>query len=259
MNPDLTLLRALRGAPLSVLLAIRYMGRAGSSDLESATGYEKGAVGRALHTLEVLGIICNVNRYHGWQLTTLAAQLPLFIPSELEGAKNALPLSGGGSLINLNTSMDYGITTTTTTAREAAKNALEGAKNALPFADQQPGDDLVDNPVDNFLLDPETARLAEILVDRVQCPRRRAMAAVAQARTDCVPAEIEIEILRWIGWFHSDKSNTSGIRNPGYFIAKKVSSHEPAPRGNYVVSWSDDDHRIQKLLCQLEELEERAS
>lgn len=263
------LLRALKGAPLSVLLAVRHLGRAGTNDLEAVTGYEQDAVTKALRALAAMRFIIQRGRYQGWQLTPLAVQLPLFILSELNGdglnieagktgleaGKTGLPLLGGGGGLSDNEEDPMLINTTTTTAREAGKTGLEAGKTGLNLKKPPTSASSVDNSVDSFIADAETARLAEILVARVQCPRPRALQAVATARAaDAWPAEIEIEILRWLAWFNSEKTNTAGIRNPAYFIASKIANREPEPAGQHVVSWSEDDQRIQRLLDELERI-----
>lgn len=85
-NP-FVLLKALKGAPLSVLIALRLILRpASETDLARATDYNRETVAIALGRLEQLGL---VDRAHmrGWQLTAPAYQLPLFTPGELEGGE----------------------------------------------------------------------------------------------------------------------------------------------------------------------------
>ena len=78
-----TLLRALKGAPLSVLIAIRlFPGPANLLQLSAATGYERTAIAQAVDTLELMGFVERAH-YRGWRLSGLAQQLPLWTPSEI--------------------------------------------------------------------------------------------------------------------------------------------------------------------------------
>jgi len=78
-----TLLRSLKGAPLSVLIAIRlFPGPASLLQLAAATGYERTAVTQAVTGLELMGLVERAH-YRGWQLSRAAAQLPLWTPSEI--------------------------------------------------------------------------------------------------------------------------------------------------------------------------------
>ncbi len=78
-----TLLRALKGAPLSVLIAIRlFPGPANLLQLSAATGYERTAIAQAVNSLELMGFVERAH-YRGWRLSGLAQQLPLWTPSEI--------------------------------------------------------------------------------------------------------------------------------------------------------------------------------
>jgi len=64
-----TLLRALKGAPLACLVALGLVGEAATQEwIQSATGYNRQAVERALKTLVTLGLVSRVN-YRGWRLS----------------------------------------------------------------------------------------------------------------------------------------------------------------------------------------------
>ncbi len=152
MDPELRLLRSLRGAPLSVLLALRYLGRAGNADLVNATGYEHDTVTKGLRLLAGLGLVEQWGRYRGWQLAALAVQLPLFIPAQLAGdgaedggpgsaerecGKTALPSQEEEEvLINDNRH----ILTSSSSTGECEKIALECEKIALNVKTSGAGD-----------------------------------------------------------------------------------------------------------------------
>ena len=73
-------LRALKGAPLSCLIALSMSGRpVGVTWLSTATGFEKKAVIAGLRVLESLSLAASSARYNGWQLTDEARELPLML------------------------------------------------------------------------------------------------------------------------------------------------------------------------------------
>jgi hypothetical protein len=75
---DLALLRALKGAPLSCLLAMLVAGHpVGAVWLESATGYSRQAVGHALGTLKTLHAARCLGRYESWELSESVRGLSL--------------------------------------------------------------------------------------------------------------------------------------------------------------------------------------
>ena len=78
-------LRALKGAPLSCLIALGIAGRpVGVTWLSTATGFEKKAVIAGLRVLESLSLAANAARYNGWQLTPAARALPLMLGTGME-------------------------------------------------------------------------------------------------------------------------------------------------------------------------------
>lgn len=86
-------LRALRGAPLSCLiaLAIRHT-PTGVMQLCADTGYKKDVIREGLLVLQSLAFATKVARFDAWQLTDIGYQLPL-LPQEgakIEGDKIAL-------------------------------------------------------------------------------------------------------------------------------------------------------------------------
>lgn len=71
-------LRALKGAPVSVVLALMVVpGSAGVSELECWTGYSDKTVARALSVLAGLGIVQRHGYREGWLLTARGRQLVL--------------------------------------------------------------------------------------------------------------------------------------------------------------------------------------
>jgi hypothetical protein len=72
-------LRALKGAPMSVFMALRLLGggRLGTGDLVVLTGYSPKTVTQALRTLSALGLVEGQGRYRAWALTAEACRLSL--------------------------------------------------------------------------------------------------------------------------------------------------------------------------------------
>jgi hypothetical protein len=90
-------IRALRGAPITVLFALFVAGgQSGTKALCLATGYSDKTVGVALEILSAENLVTHVDRYNGWVLTSGGRQLPLSWPaleepSEYESEKLRLP------------------------------------------------------------------------------------------------------------------------------------------------------------------------
>ncbi|MGB3717907.1 MAG: hypothetical protein WA996_26115, partial [Candidatus Promineifilaceae bacterium] len=62
-------LRALKGAPASIVLALALTGSSLSNrDLELATGYSDKSISRGLALLELKGIAQNNGRSNGWSV-----------------------------------------------------------------------------------------------------------------------------------------------------------------------------------------------
>ena len=80
MLTQTTLLRALKGAPISIVVAllIQPANRShGPQSLAALTGYDRGTVSNALVALAEMDLVQNHGRYRGWSLTTLSRQLLL--------------------------------------------------------------------------------------------------------------------------------------------------------------------------------------
>ncbi len=79
-------LRALKGAPLSLLFALFLAGAPiGRDQLVIATGWGRDKVTEGLSVLQAKGLASPLMRYNGWELTARAHQLTIF-----EGEKTAL-------------------------------------------------------------------------------------------------------------------------------------------------------------------------
>lgn len=77
-NPRLAL-RALKGAPLSVLLALSILQgqQTDENEIASITGYSGRTVRNALKFLKDAGLVVRSKRYTGWQMEPAVRQLPL--------------------------------------------------------------------------------------------------------------------------------------------------------------------------------------
>lgn len=74
-------LRALRGAPLSILLALALDGPAGRADLVAATGYSTGAVAAGLAALETCGAVIRLH-HRAWRINPAWRDIPLPVSAE---------------------------------------------------------------------------------------------------------------------------------------------------------------------------------
>ena len=84
-------LRALKGAPLSVLIAIRiFPGPASLLQLAAVTGYDQHTCARATEALAAMGYLERVH-YRGWRLSSEAQQLPLWTPGEIGEVETDAP------------------------------------------------------------------------------------------------------------------------------------------------------------------------
>ena len=89
-NP-LTLLRALKGAPMSCLVAMQIAQQpVGAAWLESATGYSNQAITKALQVLRELQVATQVGRFDGWVLLEQGQQLVLPLAASHENHDSTL-------------------------------------------------------------------------------------------------------------------------------------------------------------------------
>lgn len=85
----ITLLRSLKGAPASIILALVFCGHAMTNrQLEQATGYSDKPISKGLALLELHGLTQYNGYAYGWSLTAAARQLPLFPDSLLDESRN---------------------------------------------------------------------------------------------------------------------------------------------------------------------------
>lgn len=199
MNPTATL-RALKGAPASLLLALLVNpGQTlGAQHLATLTAYSDKPIAAGLRTLADLGLAQNHARTNGWAATTAIRQAILGeLPPETENIR----LEPGGSSCSVIVEDDcLLLSTTTTTPRESEK----------------------------FRLTPDWAILRDILVDDCATPRTLAMTVIHSLSTaDANPRAEALDALRWLSYCQS--SHGSSIQYPGAFIAAKLSHNEPCP------------------------------
>lgn len=191
--PDnrVTLLRALRGAPLTVLAACFILRHAaGPSQLAAATGYSRRTVTTALHALAAAGLIQQHARYHGWLPTAVAHQL--FLPAP-DGQTLPLPPSSSGS----------------------------------PFPPSPDRSDTPPQPPDGniFPLEPAWAAVAEDLTRYCSIPPTRAQQAVAAAQHRWDPDQT-----RYYAYLHhAYATDSKTINNPPFFTAARIEDGTPPP------------------------------
>jgi len=119
INP-LTVLRSLKGAPLSCLMALMFATQpVGKEWLSRITGYSDKPVASALDYLLEMGFVTTSGRYESWQIKQNVFQLPL-------GPENPLP----------ETSRNYSDSLPTTTTINIDSNKID--KKAVEVVKEEP-------------------------------------------------------------------------------------------------------------------------
>jgi hypothetical protein len=119
INP-LTILRSLKGAPLSCLMALMFATKpVGKEWLSRITGYSDKPVAAALDYLLEMGFVTTSGRYESWQIKQNVFQLPL-------GPENPLPESSRNNSDSL----------PTTTAINIDSNKID--KKAVEVVKEEP-------------------------------------------------------------------------------------------------------------------------
>jgi hypothetical protein len=91
-------LRALKGAPLSIVIALKLAGQpVGAAWLIAATGYGHNVIARALRVLCELQLAMPLRRYDGWTLTEGGSRLLLPLPIDGSAQNGISPLSSSSS------------------------------------------------------------------------------------------------------------------------------------------------------------------
>lgn len=214
------LLRALRGAPLSCLHALRIAHPTPLDRIQLCmmTNYKKDEVTEAMRLLcDLYGFATRLGRYAGWILTQVGAQLHLpgfqqvltpETPRALgEGDFSAFPPSSSSGLY-ISSSSEIVQTTTTTTSSE-------GGKIAFP---------------------PEASDLIEKYMRG--CKRTVAENAVRAAleRVESLEA-IEIEMISWV--LYGESPLGKGIRSASIHAAARIKSGEKCPEFLFRVNKKD--------------------
>lgn len=227
-----TLLRTLKGPPISVLMALLFHPGAGLGvhRIARLTGYSDKPVSQALQLLADLQLAQSHSRYHGWVATAHVRQLILGenrddstsfqAPNETETFR--LPGSSSSSIEDDPFRPGEGQTTTTTTPRET----------------------------DIFRLPGEWQLIVGLLVDRCTTPRTRALSAVQKCiqRGD-EPDYTQWAILRWLSYCQSDDG--AGINNRGAYIASRLEQNLDCPEWHHSDNSSPIDQQIQQLAWKL--------
>lgn len=210
-----TLLRSLKGAPISVLMALLFhpAQSLGVAHLSRLTGYSDKPVAQALRLLADLQLAQNHNRYRGWVATTHVRQLIL---GETENLR--LAPSSSSSIGQRPFPPEPDPTTTTTQPRET----------------------------ENLRLPSAWAHIAQTLVHRCTTPTHRATAAATAAmhRHDD-PDHTLWQLLRWLSYCRSDDG--AGINNPGAFIATRIEQDIPCPDWHRPTMGTDLHREISRL------------
>lgn len=199
MNP--TLLRALKGAPISTLIALRFFVTAGPSTLAQWTGYDRKTTAKALAAMESMGLVLTSGRYDAYRLTEHAeTQLPLFIPAQL--APNYDVASFEGENLPLVSHEEDDVNTT-----------HDRVLTILPIMKRE-GENL------------PLARLTTYLAHKTGYspnPIRKAIAQALEQGDD--PYDIEYSIDAWLAYCEDH----SGVKVPGALVAARIRDGQPAP------------------------------
>ena len=198
MDRNVVVLRALKGAPVSCLLALLCVGRAaGMAELERWTGYSDKPVRKGLELLAELGYVQRHAHKRGWLLTAHGRQMVLG-ESNPENFRVECS-SSSSSLIEDDRVLPE---TTTTTTPKSEKFRVE--------------------------FDEEWRELLELLSVEAGCPRRKAgeVLAVCLERGDSVTV-VEYDILRWLSYCLSREGES--IKHRGGFIGSRLEAGIPCP------------------------------
>jgi hypothetical protein len=222
-----TLLRALKGPPLSCLFALLFANRPlGTTTLGTLTGYSAKSVTAGLNVLAQLGLAQNHGRYNGWLPTTHCRQMLL----GENGSEPAIPAEG--------------VNRETETLRLPPSGSSGGTCDPERPLSTTTTTTIPSEP-ENLRLPPEWQELADLLVERCGTPPHRAQAAVAAARDRREqPPETRYHILRWFSYCMSDDGN--GINNVGAFTASRIRDGIPCPDWHRPEAWSDLAKEIQR-------------
>ena len=206
------LLRALRGAPLSCMVALymTYPKPQGRAALVDMTRYGRDEITRAMNLLvNIYQLAARVTRFEGWCLTANGYQMRLPFFSALfaesspralsEGEKIAFDASSSSSFIDSSV-LNSELKTTTTPEREGEKIALD----PLP-------EGLAGFLASDFLLG---------------CPQTMAEKAVRAAlENQWTPRQIECELTQWILYVESPLGRGIDLP-PARFACAKVQKGE---------------------------------
>ncbi len=102
-----TLIKAIRGAPFTILGAIGLLGgRAGPKQIGQVTGYADKTITKALEILKDARLITRTHRYAGWVLTNSAHQMVLSVNKPNKNEKRVVKFTTPPTTTAINTSLD---------------------------------------------------------------------------------------------------------------------------------------------------------
>ena len=203
------ILRALKGAPVSVVLALMMArGGLGVRELQGWTGYSDKPVRAALRVLGELGLVQRHAYHSGWLLTARGRQMVLGEGATPENLRSA-GSSSGSSLIDGVRVLPETTTTTTVTPENFRSEHAPGFE--------------------------ELGKDWRHVVGRVLCKhcgmgRRRAESVVLEcAAAGRFPGQVAYEALIWLAYCQDEERST--INNPAGFIASRVGGCVSPPAG----------------------------
>jgi len=204
---DVRFLAALRGAPITILIAMYLIERAsGPDELSAVTGYRPSTVSATLQQLALDGWVVNARRYRGWMLTPAARQLPAFTRSDLAPPARSENDSSLAVVGSSDSQSDHYLRPTTTTG---ARSENDSSRRYADF--------------------PFRVRALADPIIRAGCDPRRACEVVELVLSDGdSPDAIRDYVARWLAY---RDGGARGVDNWGRLIARRLEQNAPPPDG----------------------------
>jgi biotin operon repressor len=190
---NVVMVRALRGAPLSCLVALALSNNpVGCAWLTRVTGYSDKPISEALKTLREFGLVdCN-GRYDGWRLVE-SVQLPFVLENGSRNNSVSLP------------------TTTTTTIEETRPEQKQKERGS-----RKNSDSIINELRKAKIFEPTASQLAELSWVTLEYIR----AHIDQARRDGVPTGLLVHRIR----SGDDMPERQSSSNPRRYIEGEYAS-----------------------------------
>jgi DNA-binding HxlR family transcriptional regulator len=220
------LVRALRGAPWTVLIAmIMLPGPHGVTTLMQSTGYSDKTISKALDDLEALGFVQSHGRYVAYILTAQARQLLLFDGDALaaEDEVEAEVIEAETENFRLDHATEPG-RRKISVSRSSSSTPCSSCSEQSPKTTTTP-----QSETENFRLplDPDVDAALELL-EGVGVPQAKAQTAIQTALAHGWDgAQCAECISGWLAYCETDAGST--VKHPGFLAAARLKSRRNAP------------------------------